>query len=47
MARNICVPCLSHRAKAMPVTAAKAANAKSMPAKRGDDRARWFFIADI
>jgi hypothetical protein len=34
-------------AKAMPDTAAKAANARSIPARRGVDRARRFFIADI
>jgi hypothetical protein len=27
--------------------AAKAANARSIPARRGVDRAGWFFMADI
>jgi hypothetical protein len=47
MAKNICASCLSHMAKARPDTAAKAANASSIPAMRGLDTAKWFFIAHI
>jgi hypothetical protein len=34
-------------AKARPVTAAKAVNARSIPAKRGEKGTGWFFMADI
>jgi len=47
MERNIFVPCCIHMAKARPDKAAKAANATSIPARRGKGRARRVFIAAI
>jgi len=47
MVRNIFVPCCIHMAKARPEIAAKAANARSIPARRGESGAGWFLMADI